>query len=115
MELPPINPIDFKRSFADQPPVPVDHEPDPQVKITPSIFPERKYEPWDLSEIETFFQNTVLPDRPIRLNPWSLITNPALFVSSHFEFVRQNNGNPSFRPYFYRILDFRKSLESKSV
>jgi hypothetical protein len=43
-----------------------------------------------------------------------VITNPAHFVSSHLEFVRHNNGNVTFRPYFFRLLDFKKHLESQS-
>jgi hypothetical protein len=76
-----------------------------------NVFPSQKFEPWDISELETFFRNTTLPTGPIQLNPWTRITDPAKFVASELEFVKHNNGNPTFKPYLDRLIEFKASLQ----
>lgn len=112
VELPEIKPISFR--YATGPviiiPEPLCREQDPPRPVPSGIFPMQQREPWDLSGLETFFQNTTLPAGPIQLNPWTKINNPALFVSSNFEFIRYNNGNPTFRPYLDSLIEFKDFL-----
>lgn len=56
---------------------------------------------WDLTEIETFFDNKKLP-KTLIFGP-GVIEDVKNFVSSHLELVKNNNGNKYFLPYLNRL------------
>jgi len=62
---------------------------------------------WDIDNLENFYNNTILPRSPVQLNPWTKIINPSLFIHSHLEIVRHNNGIIGFKPYYDRLLEFK--------
>jgi rubredoxin len=64
----------------------------------------------DISELETFFNQTELPTDPVKLNPWTTIIDTKLFIDSSLSFVKANNRNKYFRPYLNRLNEFRKLL-----
>lgn len=77
------------------------------------VFIAPKNEFWNISELESFFENVTFPPHPFHLNPWTRIINPEQFVSTHLEIIRYNNGNQSFRPYFDRLIELKSVLISK--
>jgi len=113
MKWPTITPVNFRTNnitVADIQHPSIENQKHTDI-ITCRSFKENTHEPWDLSEIETFFANCNLPSHPIRINPWTLIVDPALFVSSHLKIIKYNNGICSFRPYFNRLNDFFLTLQ----
>jgi len=75
-----------------------------------------KPEPWDkeIKELESCFNRISLPESPIRLNPYSLIEDPAKFIHSHLEIIKANNGNSTYLPYLKRLQEIMQ-LYSKSL
>jgi len=78
-------------------------------------FPEHSQEQskkWDaeISELETFFENTMITDKPVILNQCTTITNCSSFIESHLQVVRANNGNKTFIPYLERLQQFKEIL-----
>ena len=92
-------------------------QPKPQTTIqkTPTILstnqPEQpEYWNEDISELEKFFSVVPLPTRPIKLNSCSTVYNCPLFIETHLETVKANNGNRSFSPYLDRLKELQKAL-----
>ncbi|MDR0618811.1 MAG: DUF6371 domain-containing protein [Bacteroidales bacterium] len=56
----------------------------------------------EISELETFFKNTTLP-QTLRLNDCTFIIDVLLFIDNHFQTVKANNGNITFIPYLERL------------
>jgi len=77
---------------------------------------EKLPEPWDehILELETKLKHVAILDYPIQLNQYSIITDHSLFIRSHFEIVRANNGNKTYLPYLRRLQEF-VSVLSKSL
>lgn len=71
-----------------------------------------KIENWDqtISELESYFSNTKLPIKPVKLDLCSTITNTTQFVKSHLATVKKNNGKIVFLPYLNRLQDLKKLL-----
>jgi len=88
----------------------------PQVKILNSEYSDTiKKEPpenWtqDITELETFFSTVNLPDRSIKLNPHTTITDVPKFIESHITPVKANNGNRTFVPYLNRLQELKQVL-----
>jgi hypothetical protein len=57
---------------------------------------------WDVESLETFFKSATLP-KSVNLNGWTKITNVQGFINSHLEYVKANNGNRLYMPYFDRL------------
>jgi hypothetical protein len=68
----------------------------------PTLGKEKKWN-LEISELERFYKLIPLPKEPIRLDQCSLITDPALFIKSHLDIVKCQNGNMRFKPYLDRL------------
>lgn len=55
----------------------------------------------EITELERFFQ--VMPSGPVRLSKCEIITDPSLFVKSHLDIVKGQNGNSRYMPYMDRL------------
>lgn len=64
----------------------------------------------EISELETFFSGIDLPNKPLNLNPFSTINNCSLFIESHFETIKYNNGKRKFVPYLNRLQELKQVL-----
>ena len=67
---------------------------------------------WQVEELESFFKDIKLPDVPIKLNIFTTILNPALFVDSHLDIVRAQNGKPTYKPYLDRLIKFKDLINN---
>ncbi len=65
----------------------------------------------DIAELETYFAGIHIPAHPIRLNQCSIITDCTLFIESHLENVKHNNGNMAYLPYLHRLNELKRILE----
>ena len=63
---------------------------------------------WDLN-----FNFKNIPNKPIRLSPAVLISNPAEFIYSHLQTCQNNKGNRTFLPYYERIKALEEILTVK--
>ena len=68
----------------------------------------------ELTELEQFFNGITLPINPIRLNKCGTINNCSLFVESHFDTLKANDGNNTFLPYLKRLHELKNLLMSIS-
>ena len=124
MKLPEISPIIFSDNIKHDP------QPTPPLvrNVTPKIenkqdfkprfplldIPDPKREYWDIEELEKFFSIADLPSAPVKLNVCSTIIDVKGFLESHFETVKFNNGKPTFRPYYNRLLEFKKLITNEN-
>ncbi len=94
----------------------------PLVEVKPFEQPEPVYyfskpeqpkpESWeqDITELENYFAGIAVPTQPVKLNPYSTITNCSLFIESHFATVKANNGKRTFLPYLNRLQELKQVL-----
>lgn len=77
---------------------------------------EVRTKPWEheIMELESCFNRLSVPESPIRLNPYSLIEDPAKFICSHLDIIKANNGNSTYLPYLKRLQELMQLL-SKSL
>jgi hypothetical protein len=66
---------------------------------------------WDVAELEAFFRP--IEDCSMRLDECTEIYSVKTFVERHLEYVKANNGNPLFKPYYDRLTDLKQLLENK--
>jgi len=66
----------------------------------------------NIAELEAFFQVAKFSDVPIRINVWSQIIDPSLFVRSHLSIVKGQNGNERYLPYLERLQELKLILSS---
>lgn len=71
-----------------------------------------KPESWeqDITELENYFAGIAVPTQPVKLNPYSTITNCSLFIESHFATVKVNKGKRTFLPYLNRLQELKQVL-----
>lgn len=67
-----------------------------------------------IAELENYFAGIKLPTKPVKLNPYSTITDCSLFIESHFSTVKRNIGNKTFLPYLNRLQELKKVLTKNS-
>jgi len=123
-----------KRNIQEQPPQPEPEKVTKVTKVTPQqniIFShaeplpkvevfktERIEQPqnWsnDITELENYFAGIALPTQPVKLNPYSTITDCFLFIESHFATVKANNGKRTFLPYLNRLQELKQVLTINS-
>lgn len=65
---------------------------------------------WNIDDLETFFKNKSLLNIPIKLDDSSKINNLQTFVDWNLYLVKENNGNPTFKPYFDRLTSVKNIL-----
>jgi hypothetical protein len=63
-----------------------------------------------ITDLETFFSSIELPNEPIKINKHSTITNVPLFIESHLQIVKANNGINTFLPYLNRLRELKNYL-----
>ncbi len=71
-----------------------------------------------LSEIETlenYFNTICNYQKNVRLDVASVINDPALFLDSHFQTLKANNGNRYYLPYLDRLKKYRLLIEKKEL
>ena len=64
----------------------------------------------DISELEQYFSNTGIPPRSVKIDQCTTIENIELFVKSHLEIVKHNNGKEVFKPYLMRLKQLKTAL-----
>lgn len=75
---------------------------------------QRKPESWeqDISNLENYFKEVVLPTKPIELNSHSTITNIPLFIESNIAMIKESGGNKNLLlPYLTRLRELANILE----
>jgi len=68
----------------------------------------------DIAELETYFENTTIINKPVQLNQCTIITDCHSFIKSHLTIVKANNGNQTFIPYLNRLQELKQILTIKS-
>lgn len=122
--------FDF-REFAEPIPDPISNEPPaalkPHVEVKPFEQSEPVYhfnkpeqpkpESWeqDITELEIYFSGIAIPAQPVKLYPFSTITNCSLFIESHLATVKANNGKRSFLIYLHRLQELKSILINTSA
>lgn len=64
-----------------------------------------------IEELESFFNNIILPKKEIRLNQCTAISNVNKFITSHLTTVKANNGNLIYLPYLVRLQELSLLLK----
>ncbi|MCF8426088.1 MAG: DUF6371 domain-containing protein [Bacteroidia bacterium] len=64
----------------------------------------------DIFELKKYFEEIGIPNYPIKLNDCCTITNCSLFIESHFETIKSNNGNKTFLPFLTRLKNLKDRL-----
>lgn len=65
---------------------------------------------WGVLELEQFFNSKDLPEGPIRLDNFTLIEDPVLFVQTELAIVKAHNGNERYLPYLERLKGLKSIL-----
>jgi hypothetical protein len=70
--------------------------------------------PWDqdITELEQFFNAVGLPEAHIQLSAVERITDPSLFIKTHLDIVKGQNGNMRYAPYLERLKELRTILSN---
>ena len=66
--------------------------------------------PWEIQDLETFFISINLPTEPIQINNFSIIENAEIFISTHLEIVKAQNGKKTFLQYYERLQELKNYL-----
>lgn len=76
-----------------------------------------KPETWeqDIIELKNYFARITLPTQPVKLNPYSTITNSSFFIESHLATVKENNGKRIFLPYLNRLQQMKEVCKDFSL
>lgn len=64
----------------------------------------------DISELNAFFENITITNKPVKLNQSTIIINCQTFIESHLATVKANNGKETFIPYLNRLKLLREVL-----
>lgn len=76
---------------------------------------ERTYlNQWDVAVLRQNIEAITLPAEPITLSDGTTITNAPLFANAHLQTIEANNGNPTFQPYYDRIIKFVEICKKQS-
>lgn len=77
----------------------------------------KNYSSWDhdITELESFFKNSTLPEHELRLNSYSTITNVPNFIKSHLSIVKAQSGNPGYKPYFDSLIELKEKLTGRAT
>ena len=57
----------------------------------------------DVAELEKHFNSIELPNESIKINECCIVNDCSLFIDSHLNVVKSNNGKPKFRSYLQRL------------
>ncbi|MQY78045.1 MAG: hypothetical protein GH151_02450 [Bacteroidetes bacterium] len=64
----------------------------------------------DITELEQFFKTVTLPNNPVRLSKCEVITDINKFIDSHIEVCKAQNGKPTYKSYFDRLVALKEIL-----
>ena len=67
----------------------------------------------DIIELENYFARIHLPSQPIKLNKCSTVTNCSLFIESHLDKVKTNEGKRTYLPYLNRLFELKQAITTK--
>ncbi len=105
------------REFVEQPPTLTELV---EVNNIPQIFlfsePQTtlpKSQESGLTGLETYFAKISLPTQPLKLNPYTTITNVSKFIDSHLATVKANSDKRTFMPYLHRLQELKQRLTAK--
>ena len=65
---------------------------------------------WDVESLELFFASKELP-ATLKLNKWTVIDNVKNFITAHLEFLKSNNGNLLYLPYYERLMELKSLID----
>lgn len=67
---------------------------------------------WDaeIQDLELFFLITLASPSSIKIGGVVVVSNHHVFVQSHMETVKAQNGNPTYRPYLDRLITLKKLM-----
>lgn len=68
----------------------------------------------DILEIEEFFSINNIPKHPVKLNDFTTIEDTELFVKSHLDSIKINNGNETFIGDLNRLKLFIQIIKSNN-
>jgi hypothetical protein len=105
----------------------VEHEPTPPPTEQSQSFVKVEQEKWvcifdkveslevgswdaEIKIYENFFESSILPSYPVRLNPATTIQDVGLFIKSHLATVKVHNGKKSYLPYLQRLEALKQVL-----
>jgi hypothetical protein len=76
------------------------------------FFQSYQKEDWaeQIQELENFFSNMPIPDKAVRLNPCSIVSDISKFLEGHFSVLKANNGKRAFYPYLLRLEELKTVL-----
>ncbi len=68
---------------------------------------------WDkeIAEMDQFFETASLPEGPFKLNPYTPITEASGFLKYNLAVAKEQNGNPTFRPYLIRVKELMEYVQ----
>ena len=64
-----------------------------------------------INALELFFGSIEIPTNEVLLSRCETINNVPLFISSHLEMVKANNGKQTFTPYLERLEALKMLLQ----
>lgn len=108
----PIKPLDNPSEPLPNP-LPTVIEEVPVIAPIKAVDTSRIKENWtvQIEELEEYFKAFKTYTEPIKLNQASTIRDLPLFLDSHLQTVKHNNGNISFKPYMDRLIQVRNIIQ----
>lgn len=87
-------------------------EPPPFIPTFKLKWEPPKRENWEaeITEWENWFAGIAVPSQPVKLATWATVINIPLFIHSHLETLKANNGNRTFSPFLDRLRAFKHVL-----
>lgn len=68
---------------------------------------------WKITELETFFDNAILPTEPLKINVTCHITDMRAFINSHIEVCRLHDGDTNYLAYLERLYHLKEWIENR--
>tara|TARA_R110002049_G_scaffold80452_4_gene204631 strand:- start:1924 stop:3231 length:1308 start_codon:yes stop_codon:yes gene_type:complete len=69
----------------------------------------------EIMELENYFENIELPNKPVKLQSYGMILNTSLFVKSHLAIIKRHNGKRTFSPYLNRLNELKQILKQDLI
>ncbi len=85
-----------------------------QDKLTkPSTIPNNTQ--WDIYGLDDFFKSAIIPSGSLKLDQCTKIHDIPLFIDSHLEIVKAQNGKGTYYPYYQRLIQLKEIIKRNSV
>ena len=105
--------FDFKLFNKPQPTQSIQIESDCEYNI-PAL-QQLPFEFWNIDDIERYFASIEYNQKQIKIDKCGTITDLKKFVESHVATVKSNNGKPTFKPYYDRLVQVKNLLSTRNV